>query len=323
MTALTVLQSLPAVPLAPHASPIDELARLRAALGPACPRLLMKRDDLLSFAMGGNKVRKLETVAAEALAARADLLITCGGIQSNHARVTAAAGACLGLPVVLVLNGSPPATFTGNTRLDNLFGAEIVFVPSRELRAPTMDAIAREREAAGRRPWIVPLGASTPVGALGFARAIGEIVTAGARPDAIVTATSSGGTQAGLVAGAALFGLRTRVIGVSADESSATLVTVIDRLLDGMAVRLGAKKETLRPASIDVDDRFVGEGYGTPTPASLEAMTMVARCEGVVLDPVYTAKAMAGLIADVRENRFRPDETVLFWHTGGQPGLFA
>ena len=170
----------------------------------------MKRDDLLSFGGGGNKVRKIQAIAAEARSKDADTLITCGGVQSNHARVTAAAGAALGMRVVLVLNGAPPETPTANTRLDRLFGAEIRYVATREERAPAMERAAEECRAAGQRPVIVPLGASTPLGALGFARGVVELATSSLRPDVIVHSTSSGGTQAGLLAGCALLGLPSR-----------------------------------------------------------------------------------------------------------------
>jgi 1-aminocyclopropane-1-carboxylate deaminase/D-cysteine desulfhydrase-like pyridoxal-dependent ACC family enzyme len=311
--------SLPVVGLAPHPTPVDELSRLRATLGASAPRLLMKRDDLLSFAMGGNKVRKLQAVAAEAIAARADTLITCGGIQSNHARVTAAAGAALGLRVVLVLDGAPPATATANALLDRLFGAEIRYVATREARAPLMETVAADLRAAGHRPFLVPLGASTPTGALGFARGVAEVVAGGCRPQTIVSATSSGGTQAGLIAGSALLGLKTRVIGVSADDPAASLSRTVTQLLEAMAMRLGAKPSSVgADAPVEVDDGWVGEGYGVPTPASIEALELVARTEGILLDPVYTAKAMASLLARVRDGAFAPDQTVLFWHTGGQ-----
>ena len=284
----------------------------------------MKRDDLLSFGGGGNKVRKIQAIAAEARSAGADTLITCGGVQSNHARVTAAAGAALGMQVVLVLNGVPSATPTANARLDRLFGAEIRYVATREERAPTMERAADDCRTAGRRPLIVPLGASTPLGALGFARGVVELATSSLRPDLIVHATSSGGTQAGLLAGCALLGLSCQVLGVSADDPSDQLKTVIAGLLSGVAERLGARPENVGASrAIDVDDTEVGEGYGTPTPASTEALEIVARREGILLDPVYTAKAMAGLIRRIRSREIGPDRTVLFWHTGGQIGFFA
>jgi 1-aminocyclopropane-1-carboxylate deaminase/D-cysteine desulfhydrase-like pyridoxal-dependent ACC family enzyme len=324
-TALATLMSLPAVSLSPHPTPIDELSRLRAAIASAtAPRLFMKRDDLLSFGCGGNKVRKLQTVIAEAQAQGADTLITCGGLQSNHARATAAAGAALGLKVVLVLNGTAPAAPTANTKLDVLFGADVRVVPSRDDRTPTMQAVADELRVAGRRPFIVPLGASTPIGALGFAKGVAEIVAAGIRPTVIVHSSSSGGTQAGLIAGCALLGLRTRVVGISADEPAPSLARTVGDLLDQMAVRLGAKRETLAGEHpIDVDDSEVGAGYGLPTAASTEALELTARREGILLDPVYTAKAMAALIARLRSGAFRAEDTVLFWHTGGQTGFFT
>lgn len=316
--------SLPSVPLAPHATPVDRLARLEAGLGPACPRLFIKRDDLLSFGAGGNKVRKMQAVAAEAQAAGADTLITCGGVQSNHMRVTAATGAALGLAVELVVNGAPQPVATANARLDRLFGATMSYVASREERAPMMEEIAARLRREGRRPFVVPLGASTPTGALGFARGVAELATAGTRPDVIVVATSSGGTQAGLVAGCALFGLQPHIIGVSADDPSSSLKRVIGELLAGIAARLGAKPETIgADRALDVDDGFVGGGYGVPTPESTEALEILARREGILLDPVYTAKAMAGLIARVRRGEFTKDQTVLFWHTGGQVANFV
>jgi D-cysteine desulfhydrase/L-cysteate sulfo-lyase len=317
--------SLPAVSLAPDASPVLALARFPAALGIApLPRVFIKRDDLLSFACGGNKVRKMQTVAAEAQAGGADTLITCGGVQSNHARVTAAAGAVLGMKVVLVVNGQPQPAPTGNARLDALFGADVRYVGSRDERDPKMAAVADELRAAGRRPFIVPLGASTATGALGFAKGVAEIATAGIKPTVIIHSSSSGGTQAGLIAGCALLGLRARVVGVSADDSSASLTRTADGLLDEIAAKLGARRDTIAASgAIEVDDSQVGGGYGVPTPASTEAMELVARSEGILLDPVYTAKAMAGLVARLRSGAFTSTDTILFWHTGGQPGYFA
>jgi len=284
----------------------------------------MKRDDLLSFGMGGNKVRKLQTVLAEARAAGADTLITCGGLQSNHCRATAAAGAALGMRVILVVNGVQQARPTGNALLDELFGAQVRYTSSPGDRALMMEAVAGELTAAGQRPFVIPLGASTPIGAAGFARGIEEVLAAGFRPDVIVHASSSGGTQAGLIAGCALYGLKARVVGISADESSNTLAAIVRSLVEALAERLGGSGAAVgADREVVVDDRFIGKGYGVPTAESREALTMVARHEGIVLDPVYTAKAMAGLIGRIREGAFSPDETVLFWHTGGQAGLFA
>jgi 1-aminocyclopropane-1-carboxylate deaminase/D-cysteine desulfhydrase-like pyridoxal-dependent ACC family enzyme len=323
-TALRSLQLLPSIPLAPEPTPVSELPRLRSALGPDCPRLLMKRDDLLSFGQGGNKVRKMQTVAAEAQRAGADLLITCGGVQSNHARVTAAVAAVLGMKAVLVANGAPQQLVTGNARLDALYGAEVRYVSARDERVSAMEAAAAAARGAGHHPFIVPLGASTPTGAMGFARGVEELAASPHRPTAIVHATSSGGTQAGLIMGCALFGLTNAIIGVSADDPAAALSATITELLQQAAVRLGASPSTIgADAPIVVDDTFVGDGYGIATPASIEATVLVARSEGIVLDPVYTAKAMAGLIARVRGGAWRRDDTVLFWHTGGVPGYFA
>ena len=304
--------------LAQHATPVDRLRHLQAALGPSCPTLLMKRDDLLSFGGGGNKVRKLQTVMREATGAGSDIVITCGGVQSNHARATAAAASALGLRAILVLNGEPPAEPSGNLKLDHLFGADVRFVATRADRAPAMDRIAAEVRAGGRKPFVIPLGASTPLGAIGFARGVLELSAATIKPDAIIHASSSGGTQAGMIAGCALIGLRASVLGVSADDPAASLAQTIRGLLAAIAVQLGAKPETIGlDRAIDVDDTQVGEGYGVPTPASTEARELVARTEGIVLDQTYTSKAMAGLIARVRGGHFDKDQTVLFWHTGG------
>lgn len=323
-SALATLMSMPSMPLAPHATPVDDMTRFARELGRAVPRILIKRDDLLSFGCGGNKVRKLQTIVADAQKQRADTLITCGGPQSNHARATAAAGAALGMRVVLVLNGTEQEIPTGNARLDHLFGAELHYVADRTQRAPTMDRLAAEVREQGGRPYVIPLGASTPLGAAGFARGVAEIATTAIKPNVIVHASSSAGTQAGLIAGCALVGLKSRILGVSADEPADRLRGLVKDLVQGMAHMLGAKSATIGlDRDIEVDDTQVGDGYGVPTAASAEAMELVARREGILLDPVYTAKAMAGLIARVRSGEFHEGQTILFWHTGGQVGYFA
>jgi len=316
------LESIPSIPFAPHPTPVEDLERLRRALS-LDARLLVKRDDAIAFAFGGNKVRKIRFVAAAAREAGADTLITTGGIQSNHARITAAAAAKLGMRCILVANGAKPDRPAANALLDGLLGAEMIYVESREQRAPAMEQAAAEARSAGRKPYVIPLGASTPLGAVAFVAAVAELATQIEPPDVIVHATSSGGTQAGLVAGCALAGWRTHVIGISADESSSSLQLQIRGLFPGLAELLGVETRRLHAYDVEVDDRFVGEGYAVPTAASREAVDLAARSEALFLDPTYTAKAMAGLIARGRAGEFPKGTTVLFWHTGGQVGLFA
>jgi D-cysteine desulfhydrase family pyridoxal phosphate-dependent enzyme len=299
------------------------MPRLASVLGGG-PRLFIKRDDAIPFGFGGNKVRKLAFVGARAQADAADTLITAGGVQSNHARVTAAVAAKLGMRAVLVANGQAPEQPTGNALVDRLLGAEIVYVGSRNERAPKILEIAARLRAEGRKPYAIPIGASIPLGALGFALAMAEAIDQMPAPDVIVHATSSGGTQAGLVAGCRLLGLSTRVIGVSADDSNAAIQAHVRALVEGVADLLRLDPGRLaRGTAIEVDDRYVGDGYGIPTDASREAIDLLARTEAIFLDPTYTAKAMAGLIAYVRQQKFVEGQTVLFWHTGGQVGLFA
>jgi 1-aminocyclopropane-1-carboxylate deaminase/D-cysteine desulfhydrase-like pyridoxal-dependent ACC family enzyme len=320
--ALAALEQVPSIALGHYPTPIEEADRLREALG-CRPRLLIKRDDAIAFGFGGNKVRKIEMVAARAQAEGARLLITTGGVQSNHCRVTAAAAARLGMACVIVANGTPPERLSGNALLDSMFGADVLYVGSREERAPAMERVAADARARGHRPFIIPLGASTPLGALGFARAVGEMVGQ-VVPDFIFHSTSSGGTQAGLVAGCAMHGLATRVIGISADETVAGLQSTIGGIIRGMGDLLGLDGAALASARpIEVDDGFVGDGYGMPTAASREAQSLLARSQALVVDHTYTAKALAGMIAWLRDGRVPADATAMFWHTGGQVGVFA
>lgn len=317
------LLTLPTAKLGALPTPIDDASRLRDAIGMGA-RLVIKRDDALPFGFGGNKVRKLTLVAADAKAGGFDTLVTCGGVQSNHCRATAAAAARMGMDCHLVVNGPAPDRLTGNALLDDLLGAQIHRVAERADRNPRMEAVARELEANGRRPYLIPLGASNPLGAMGLALGIGELVYQGIVPDVIVHASSSGGTQAGLVAGCALFGTRTRVIGISADDPVAMIGDVVAGICSGMEDRLGLDAGALGGRErFEADASFVGDGYGVPTEASREAQSLAARHEALFTDHWYTAKAMAGLIAYARAGRFRDGETVMFWHTGGQVGLFA
>ena len=318
--ALARLLAIPRLPLPWSPPPVEELTRLRAALGTAAT-LLVKRDDAIPLGFGGNKVRKLQIVAAQALAEGADTLITTGGVQSNHARATAAIAARLGLRCLLVANGTAPEKPTANALLDRLLGADVRYVASREARAPAMGEAASELRAQGRRPFVIPLGASTPHGAAAFALAVGELLSQMPAPDTIVVATSSGGTQAGLIAGCALHGLATRVIGVSADDPGAVIDAEIRRILTGLATLLGLPAERFADAAIEIDDTRVGAGYGIATPESTAAIELCARSEALFLDPTYTGKAMAAQIAALRDGSIRG--VTVFWHTGGQVALFA
>jgi L-cysteate sulfo-lyase len=315
------LHALPRLPLTIAPTPVDDLTRLRQTIGSGV-RLLVKRDDAIPFGFGGNKIRKLQLVVAQAVAEGADALITSGGVQSNHARATAAVAARMGLGCLLIANGAAPAKATGNALLDELLGAQVRYVPTRDARAPGMQKAADYLRSKGRKPYVIPLGASTSLGAAAYALAVAELVSQIAPPDVIVLSTSSGGTQAGVIAGCRLQGLATRVIGISADDPSGAIAAEVRRILRGMEELIGAARGTFSDAPIEVDDRFVGEGYGVSTPESTEAMTLCARTEALFLDPTYTAKAMAGLIARVRWRELTTG-TVLFWHTGGQVGLFA
>lgn len=317
------LADVPSLGLIRQPSPVEEMQRLRRALGGG-PQLLVKRDDAIPFGFGGNKVRKLDLVAAAAVADGADTLVTVGSVQSNHARATAAVAAKLGLGCHLILNGTRAEPATANARLDQLLGAKIEYVATREQRAAAMrDAVARLADE-GRTPYAIPLGASTPLGALGFVRAIGELLRQIPAPDVIMHASSSGGTQAGLVAGCALHGLDTRVIGISADEPAAEIESTVRATVTGMATLLGLDAESLADrCHIEVDEEFVGEGYGKPTTASLEAQQLAARTEALFVDHSYTAKALGALIAYVRAGSLGDARTVLFWHTGGQVALFT
>ena len=317
-----MLVSLPSLPLLQSPTPIERMDRLSALLGGG-PRLVVKRDDAIPFGFGGNKVRKLALVAGRAKAEGADTLITAGGVQSNHLRATAAVAARLGMRAILVANGEPQSQPTANALLDRLLAAEMVYVAAREERAPKMLEVTAQVRANGGRPFAIPIGASTPLGALSFALAVAELTDQMPAPDVIVHSTSSGGTQAGLVAGCRLLRLPTRVLGVSADESANALQNEVRAIVSGIAdlLRLDPS-ELAKGTPIEVDDRFVGSGYGVETDASREAIELAARTEALFLDPTYTAKAMAALIAYVRQQKFVAGQTVLFWHTGGQVGLF-
>jgi len=307
---------LPRLEVGLYPTPVEEMPRLARALGG--PRLFIKHDDYTGPAFGGNKVRKLEYVLAAARAEEADVVLTVGGIGSNHARVTAALAAKAGFECHLILNGGESST-PASLYLDQLYGAKVQLVRGRAERAPAMQRAADELCAAGRKPYQIPLGASTAAGAMGYVRAAHEIAAAGMKFDAIFHSTSSGGTQAGLVAGFEIAGYPTRVIGVSADDPAAEIAGRVREIATGAGELLGRK---LNP-SIEVDDRFIGGGYGISSAQADEAASLFARNEGIVLDPVYTAKAAAAMIARIRAGEFTANQRILFIHTGGQLALFV
>jgi len=301
-------------------TPIEEMKRLSAELGG--PRLFVKRDDATGLALGGNKTRKLEFLVADALAKGARTLVTAGAAQSNHCRQTAAAAAKFGMGCVLVLDGREPDEPSANLLLDRLFGARIVWVADRKDRERTQRETCGKLDAAGEQTYFVPYGGSSPMGAMGYTFAVEEVLAQGIDPDWFVFGTSSGGTHAGLALGARLFGYRGKVLGISIDESEAWLKARVSALASDASELLGRRVE-IRPEEILANDSYCSAGYGVLTGAEREAVTLFARTEGLLLDPVYTGRAAAGLVDLIRKGCFRKDESVLFWNTGGQPALFA
>lgn len=310
---------LPKIRIAHLPTPVEPLPRLGAELGGL--RLFIKRDDQTGLAFGGNKTRKLEYLMAEAQANGARTVLTTGALQSNHCRQTAAAAARLGLDCILVLAGDSGMAASGNLLLDRLLGAELVFT-TQEDRDQALRQAFESAWADGRRPYLVPYGGSSPTGAAAYAFALGELLDQGLTPDWIVFASSSGGTQAGLVTGARLRGYEGHILGISVDEPAEILRAVVADLAEQIGDRLG-KKLKISSGDVEVNADYLGAGYGEMGTAEREAIQAFARLEGVLLDPVYTGRAAAGLIDLARRGHFQPGETVLFWHTGGTPALFA
>jgi len=318
------LDALPRASLAHLPTPLEEMPRLSAALGG--PRLFVKRDDCTGLGTGGNKTRKLEFLVADAQAKGADTLVTDGGVQSNHCRQTAAAAARTGMDCVLVLQRGFSDEETGNLLLDRILGAQVVLIDAAANLADAVAEAAAELERSGKTPYVIPTGGSNGVGAMGYANAIREIavqaVELGLGFDAIVTASGSGGTQGGLVVGKKLFDQPAQIVGISDGEPSEELTEMI------LEVASDAERVLGRPLGLSSDDvrvfdEYYGEGYGIPTPEMVEAVHLVARSEGILLDPVYSGKAMAGLLDLIRRGHFEPTQNVLFIHTGGTPALFA
>lgn len=300
-----------------YPTPVQPMDRLGAALGLPAGRLWVKRDDLTGLAGGGNKVRKLEHLCADALAQGCDLLVTGGGEQSNHVRMTAAAANRLGLDCTIVLAGDAVPVPTGNIVIDHLLAPEIVWAGPIGYYAleRRMEEEADRHRAAGRRPYLIPVGGASTIGELGYVVAALELRAQLPDVSLVVTGDGSGGTHAGLAAG---LGSLDMVLGVDAGTRPD-----LDDVVPVKAREAAALADLDEPTgTVIVDhDRF-GAGYGAPTDSCREALDLAARLEGLILDPVYTGKALAGLIAAVREGRVPDDGTLVFLHTGGMPALF-
>jgi L-cysteate sulfo-lyase len=325
----------PRIDLAGLPTPLVEARRFRDALGgpSRCPRILIKRDDLTALGLGGNKARKLEFLVADALAEGATTLITTGAVQSNHARMTAAAACVAGLRCVLVLTtttADPPVA--GNLLLDRLYNATVRFVPSIDpmLAVGQDEAVVAEvvadEQAQGRRPYVIPIGGSSGIGVFGYVSGTVELVSqlqaTGHSPSRLYYASGSRGTQAGLTLGAKACEAPYQVYGVAVSAGEPEKIERAKRIGNESAVRLGIP-ERLDLEDLITDQGFIGEGYGIPTSEGLEAIALVARTEGVLLDPCYTSKGMAALIHHVRAGELSPADTVVFLHTGGVPAIFT
>ncbi len=308
-------------------TPIEFLPRFSRALGGKV-NIWIKRDDLLPGCAGGNKTRKLDFCIAEAMAQGADTLITCGSIQSNHCRLTASWAAKEGLECHLVLSeivqGSYRFDASGNNFLFELLGAGIHVAPFGASPRKEMDKLAEELRAKGKKPYIIPLGGSTPLGALGYAacaqECLEQLFRLGLDVYSLITPTGSAGTQAGLVAG--LGGSSLPVIGMNVLRGKAKQESIVRDLARKAGELLGLERK-IPSSKVICDDAYLGPGYSVPTPGMVEAVRLLARTEAILLDPVYSGKAMAGLMEYVRTGRFPHGANVLFLHTGGSPALYA
>ena len=319
----------PRFPLAHLPTPLEPLDRLSDALGG--PRIFIKRDDCTGLALGGNKTRKLEFLIADALESGADTVITAGGLQSNHVRQTTAAANKAGLACHLVLQRKvqrDDAAYheSGNLLLDSLLGAVPHICPADTTREEEMERVERDLAAAGARPYVIPVGGANAIGGLGYAAAAGELLeqstALGLDFGHAVLGSGTGSTQGGLLAGLALQASPLEVIGVNVEAASPELAVKVADVASSTAALLRLEDTDLS-ARVMVNHDYGGEAYGVPTDAMVEALHLVARLEGVVLDPVYSGKAFSGLIDMVRKGEFADGKPICFLHTGGAPGAFA
>jgi D-cysteine desulfhydrase family pyridoxal phosphate-dependent enzyme len=313
------MNELARFPLAFLPTPVTPLPNLTTELNG--PQLWIKRDDQTGLALGGNKTRKLEYLVGQAKQEGAQMLITAGAIQSNHCRQTAAAARVAGMECVLVLAGDEPKIPTGNTFLDVLMGAELVW-STFETRARILEETFLIMEADGHKPFLIPYGGSNPVGAAGYVVAMQELMAQNVSPDWVVFATSSGGTHAGLVVGKTITKYAGNLLGISIDESADPFKKKVADLATETAQKYNLENN-YQAEEILVNDDYLGEGYAIMGEPEKEAIHLFARHEGILLDPVYTGRAAAGMIDLIRKGQFSKNENVLFWHTGGAPALFS
>ena len=326
---MSLTACLPRVRLAHLPTPLEPAARLSGAVGG--PDIWIKREDLSGLALGGNKARQVEFLMADALAHGAQAVLTTAAVQSNFCRACAAAGAALGIHVALLLRGDGTELVQGNFLLDRLFGAEVRFIDTRDpydpIVAPALDAFVADLQARGLKTHVLHMPGRT--GSLGAAAMVDtgqemarQFAEQGIEPRAVYMATGSGLTVAGVALAFKALGLKTRVVGVSVQRGADFIRPLIVERANAAAQLLGLGVQ-LQGSDFDIDDRHLGDGYGQPSPAGLEAMLLLGRLLGIVLDPVYTGKAMAGLLAQLRSGAQVDDRPVVFFHSGGAPGLFA
>lgn len=305
-------------------TPLVELSRLSHFLGG--PRIFMKRDDLTGLALGGNKTRKLEYILADALKQGCDTIITAGAAQSNHCRQTAAAAAKLNLDCHLLLGGEAPPIAQGNLLLDHLFACHIHWTGSHR-KGEDIARVFAELQGAGKKPYVVPYGGSNELGALSFIDAVAELQqqTTGADFSHVIFASSSGGTHGGLILGKHIYNQTFKLIGINIDKESNTALPFdqqITQLVNSTAKLIGLDY-CFSKDELVLNSNYVGGGYGVIGAQENEAIALTAKYEGILLDPVYTARAMAGLIHLIGSGQLTQSDQVLFWHTGGAPSLFA
>jgi L-cysteate sulfo-lyase len=323
--------------LAALPTPLHELPRLREALGGSerCPRILIKRDDLTGLAFGGNKARKLEFLVGDALQAGATVLVTSGAVQSNHARMTAAAARAAGMRAALVLTSETERpVMQGNLLLDHLLEAELHFIAANpdpllavgDSEGAKIAEVADALQARGERPYVIPVGGSSAVGVLGYVTGTLEIASQlfnmDQSPSRLYYASGSRGTQAGLTLGSKMYDVPYQLCGIAVSGGEPEKCARALRIANEAAGMLDTSTR-VRQEDLATNQDQIGSGYGIPTAGSSEAIRLLARSEGIFLDPVYTAKAMAGLIEDIRRGLVAANESVLFLHTGGTPALFA